>query len=151
MQYKSLATLLFASMALAAPADKDNLAEDLNTEYEFPPSIIAVIATGVPTSFWAEVTNTADFLSQVEQGIVSDNWPTWYSSFPDSVKEYVTTAVEDYYPSWASSISDEMTSSASASESGAASSSTVDAGAAPTGVAMSLAGAVGVLGLALAL
>ncbi|KAJ5360152.1 hypothetical protein N7517_009343 [Penicillium concentricum] len=207
MQYKSLATLLFASMAMAAPADTSLEPETGDSElgFDMPPSIAVVLATAVPTSFWAEATNTADFLSQVEQGIVSNSWPTWYSGLPDSVKEYVTTAVEDYYPSFASSIaaqitgsgassskpssaeatstaasssgasssadstsadssstvtdsssstatgSDAASSSASASASGSAASSTADGGAAPTGIAMSLAGAAGVLGLALAL
>ncbi|KAJ5874624.1 uncharacterized protein N7529_003054 [Penicillium soppii] len=215
MQFKSLAALLFASAALAAPAESNNLesGDDTDSPYDIPPSIIAVIATAVPSSFWAEATNTAAFLSQVEQGFVSNSWPTWYSSLPDSVKEYVTTAVEGYYPSFASSIAAEATSSgasgsaasspqatatgsssgssssgastsgattdsSSASEStsevtvtstsasatgsdaasssaagssGSAASSTSDGGAAPTGVAMGLAGAAGVLGLALAL
>ncbi|KAJ6186138.1 hypothetical protein N7519_007439 [Penicillium mononematosum] len=182
MQYKSLAAVLFASMAMAAPADTDSALESAAGELEdlIPPSIAMVIATAVPTSFWAEATNTAAFLSQVEQGMVSNSWPTWYSSLPDSVKEYVTTAVEDYYPSFASSVAAEITSSggssspsaaeatstdasssdasssdasssASGSPSGSAASTTADGGAAPTGIAMSLAGAAGVLGLALAL
>ncbi|CAI7672803.1 unnamed protein product [Penicillium palitans] len=214
MQYKSLATLLFPSMAIAAPADTSASVEE-NLSDVIPPSIAVVLATAVPTSFWAEATNTAAFLSQVEQGIVSNSWPTWYSSLPDSVKEYVTTAVAGYYPSFASSISAEITSSggssagpstssatptgastsgastsgasssgapssgassstdstsatdssssstatgsdaasssASVSASGSAASTTADGGAAPTGIAMSLAGAAGVLGLALAL
>ncbi|KAF7515793.1 hypothetical protein PCG10_002884 [Penicillium crustosum] len=219
MQYKSFAALLFASMAIAAPADTSGSVEE-NLSDIIPPSIAVVLATAVPTSFWAEATNTAAFLSQVEQGIVSNSWPTWYSSLPDSVKEYVTTAVEGYYPSFASSISAEITSSggsssspstatatstgasssgasssgtsssgasssgasssdassstdstsatdssssstatgsdaasssASVSASGSAASTTADGGAAPTGIAMSLAGAAGVLGLALAL
>ncbi|KAJ6132641.1 hypothetical protein N7471_007856 [Penicillium samsonianum] len=214
MQYKSLATLLLASMAMAAPADTNSALESGDAELAniIPPSIAVVLATAVPTSFWAEATNTAAFLSQVEQGIVSNSWPTWYSSLPDSVKEYVTTAVEGYYPSFASSISAEITSSgasssspgtasatstsasssgasssgasssgassstdstsatdssssstatgsdaasssaaASASASGSAASTTSGGGAAPTGIAVSLAGAAGVLGLALAL
>ncbi|CDM35792.1 hypothetical protein DTO013E5_9226 [Penicillium roqueforti] len=232
MQPKSLAALLLASMAMAAPADTNSAIEsgDAGLADIIPPSIAVVLATAVPSSFWAEATNTAAFLSQVEQGIVSNSWPTWYSSLPDSVKAYVTTAVEGYYPSFASSVSAEITSSgasssgpstaeatstgasssgasssgaassgasrsaasssaasssaaaassstdststttvsssssaatgsdaasssaaASASASGSASSTTADGGAAPTGVAMSLAGAVGVLGLALAL
>ncbi|KGO75850.1 hypothetical protein PITC_032960 [Penicillium italicum] len=222
MQYKSFTALLFASMAMAAPADTNSNLESAEDSLSdiIPPSIAVVLATAVPTSFWAEATNTADFLSQVEQGIVSNSWPTWYSSFPDSVKDYVTTAVEGYYPSFASSISAEITSSgassssastasatstsagssgasssdasssgasssgtsssdassstdsssttdssssstatgsdaasssASASASGSAVSTTSDDGAAPTGIAMSLAGAAGVLGLALAL
>lgn len=183
MQYKSLAAVLFASMAMAAPADTEAALESQAAELEelIPPSIAMVIATAVPTSFWAEATNTAAFLSQVEQGMVSNSWPTWYSSLPDSVKEYVTTAVEDYYPSFASSVAAEATasgdsssspsaaeatstdasssdasssdasSSASGSPSGSAASTTADGGAAPTGIAMSLAGAAGVLGLALAL
>ncbi|KAK4868225.1 hypothetical protein LT330_007423 [Penicillium expansum] len=219
MQYKSFTALFFASMAMAAPADTNSDLESTEDSLSdiIPPSIAVVLATAVPTSFWAEATNTADFLSQVEQGIVSNSWPTWYSSLPDSVKEYVTTAVEGYYPSFASSISAEITSSgasssspstasatstsisssgasssgasssdgpssdassstdsssatdssssstatgsdaasssssASASASGSASSTTSDDAAAPTGIAMSLAGAAGVLGLALAL
>ncbi|KAJ5164903.1 uncharacterized protein N7500_006733 [Penicillium coprophilum] len=213
MQYKSFTALLLASMAMAAPADTNDDIEtgDKDLGFDMPPSIAVVLATAVPTSFLAEATNTAEFLSQVEQGIVSNSWPTWYSDLPDSVKEYVTTAVENYYPSFASSIAAEITgsdassskpstaeatstgasssgassssasssdasssadssstvtdsssssaatgsdaasSSASASVSGSATSSTADDGAAPTGIAMSLAGAAGVLGLALAL
>ncbi|KAJ5442120.1 hypothetical protein N7445_005127 [Penicillium cf. griseofulvum] len=217
MQYKSLAALLFASMAIAAPADTNTEPESGDTElgFDIPPSIAVILATAVPTSFWTEATNTADFLSQVEQGMVSNSWPTWYSGLPDSVKEYVTTAVEDYYPSFASSVAAKITGSgdssskpgsaeatstaasssgasssgasssgasssgassseasssadssstvtsssssaassdaASSSASGSASSTTTDGGAAPTGIAMSVAGAAGVLGLALVL
>ncbi|CAG8097061.1 unnamed protein product [Penicillium nalgiovense] len=196
MQYKSLAAVLFASMAMAAPADVESESQAAEIDDLIPPSIATVLATAVPTSFWAEATNTANFLSQVEQGMVSNSWPTWYSSLPDSVKEYVTTAVEGYYPSFASSVAAEITasgdsssspsateatstsasssdasssdasssaasssdvsssdasSSASSSPSGSAASTTAEDGAAPTGMAMSLAGAAGVLGLALAL
>jgi len=201
MQFKSFAALLFAGMAIAAPADnKLESRDDADSDFDIPNSIAVVIATAVPSSFWAEATNTAAFLSQVEEGFLSNSWPSWYSSLPDNVKEYVTTAVEGYYPSFASSISAEATSSgasgsdasssqatatgssssdsttgstsasgstsgvtdsstsasptgsdASSSASGSATSSTSDGGAAPTGVAMSLAGAAGVLGLALAL
>ncbi|CAG8319006.1 unnamed protein product [Penicillium nalgiovense] len=191
MQYKSLAAVLFASMAMAAPADVESESQAVELDDLIPPSIATVLATAVPTSFWAEATNTANFLSQVEQGMVSNSWPTWYSSLPDSVKEYVTTAVEGYYPSFASSVAAEITasgdsssspsateatstsasssdasssdasssaasssdasSSASSSPSGSAASTTAEDGAAPTGMAMSLAGAAGVLGLALAL
>ncbi|KAJ5343024.1 uncharacterized protein N7506_002848 [Penicillium brevicompactum] len=200
MQFKSLAAVLFASMAIAAPAETDSN-QDID-DFTIPQSIAVVLATAVPSSFWAEATNTANFLSQVEEGFVSNSWPTWYSSLPESVKAYVTTAVGDYYPTWASSVSAEATSvsgsissslasatgsssgvstttasttvltttsssasptgsdasssgsasgSASGSPSGSAGSSTSDGGAAPTGVALSFAGAVGVLGVALAL
>ncbi|OQD65656.1 hypothetical protein PENPOL_c005G07160 [Penicillium polonicum] len=141
MQYKSLAALIFASMAMAAPADTSESAEDSISDI-IPPSIAVVLATAVPSSFWAEATNTAAFLSQVEQGMVSNSWPTWYSSLPDSVKEYVTTAVEGYYPSFASSISAEITSSGGSSSSPSTASAT-STGASSSGASSSDASSSG--------
>lgn len=204
MQYKSLAALLFASMAVAAPAEVESRQDSDSDDYGLgiPNSILAVVATAVPSSFWAEATNSAALLSQVEQGIASNSWPSWYSSLPDSVKEYVTTAVAGEYPSFFSSVSAEATSSGAsgsttatatgttttdASSSGATTESTTvltgsstsatatgsetasssgspssttsgapestssDDAAAATGVSLGLAGAAGILGLALAL
>lgn len=195
MQFKSLAALLFASMAVAAPAEVESRQDSDSDDYGLgiPNSILAVVATAVPSSFWAEATNSAALLSQVEQGIASNSWPSWYSSLPDSVKEYVTTAVASEYPSFFSSVSAEATSTAtgatttdasssssttesttvltgsstsatatgsetasssgspSSTTSGAPESTSLDDAAAPTGVKFGLAGAAGLLGLAIAL
>lgn len=150
MQPKSLAALLLASMAMAAPADTNSAIEsgDAGLADIIPPSIAVVLATAVPSSFWAEATNTAAFLSQVEQGIVSNSWPTWYSSLPDSVKAYVTTAVEGYYPSFASSVSAEITSSG-ASSSGPSTAEATSTGASSSGASSSGAASSGASRLSL--
>ncbi|KAJ5176620.1 uncharacterized protein N7482_002497 [Penicillium canariense] len=207
MQYKALATLLFATAALTAPASEtdassgdfyDDILLPLETE-SIPPSILSVIETAVPTTWYEAIETNSAFQSSVIDDLLHSTYPAWYNSLPDSVKSWATSEVEaevsvlsSYFgtlptvtPSSGSSsgasssgasstplstsgtssstpltltstatkttsASGSASTSSSASGSGT-STSTAGAPAATGGIALSLAGAAGVLGLALAL
>lgn len=209
MQYKALATLLFATAAVAVPASaatisSDDLLDNIDLPIEtetIPSGILSVIETAIPST-WAQAleTNSA-FQSSVLNDLLHSTYPAWYNSLPDSVKSWATaegeaevSALSSYFSiqptvtptsgssaagssSHASStplatghnstttstpltltstathitsLSGTGSSTSSASHSGT-STSTAGAPAATGGLAISLAGAAGVLGLALAL
>lgn len=209
MQYKALATLLFATAAVAVPASDatislDNLPDgiDLPIETETIPSgILSVIETAIPST-WAQALETdSAFQSSVLNDLLHSTYPAWYNSLPDSVKSWATaegeaevSALSSYFsirptvtptsgsgaagssshasstplatghnsttastPLTLTSTATQITSlsssgstTSSASHSGT-STSTAGAPAATGGLAIGLAGAAGVLGLALAL
>ncbi|KAL4896717.1 hypothetical protein BDV59DRAFT_171310 [Aspergillus ambiguus] len=163
MQFKTLSFLLLAS---AAMADLDSIA----TQTDFagltsgfavptlniptpPPSIVSVLATAVPDSFYSTLQNPAareSLIHSIEDG----DYPQWYKDLPGNVKTWLSTA----YATGAAATDAATTtgggssSPTGASSSAAAGSSTSEGVAAPTGaVAMGLMGAAGVLGLAIAL
>ncbi|KAJ5689551.1 hypothetical protein N7462_003943 [Penicillium macrosclerotiorum] len=190
MQYKALATLFFATAALAAPAaESDSSSSDIDTAIEsdsIPSNILSVLETAVPTTWLDSFYTDAAFQSSEINEILSGTYPAWYSSLPESVKQYATSEVlaeaselESYYTamptntasssahgasssgavsstplttSTSTATTSGSSSSSSASASGeSTSTSTAGAPAATGGIAMSLAGAAGILGLALAL
>ncbi|KAL5359566.1 hypothetical protein BJX96DRAFT_59575 [Aspergillus floccosus] len=177
MQYKSLSFLLLAATAVA---DLDNV--DTETDLADltslagltsgitvptidiptpPPSIVSVLVTAVPDSFYSTLENPASrsaFIHSIQDG----DYPQWYKDLPGSVKSWLSTAYAtgaaataahaDATTTGGSSSATGSSGSRSGSGSGAAGSSTSEGLAAPTGaVAMSLMGAAGVLGLAIAL
>ncbi|GAQ03891.1 hypothetical protein ALT_1212 [Aspergillus lentulus] len=180
MQFKSLATLLFAALAVANPAPAPQAGDDLNALMDsIPSSVLGVLMTAIPPSVVAALTDptqAAGIVQQIEQGQI----PDWYNNLPDSVKAWASNAVMAELdgvaptdtasgspaatptgstttpaltssPSVTSSGNTKTTSSGSA---GAASTTTPTStpNAAPTGaVAVSFAGAAGILALALAL
>ncbi|OOQ89851.1 hypothetical protein PEBR_06842 [Penicillium brasilianum] len=209
MQHKVLATLLFATAALAVPASDatitpDDLLDyvDLPIETETIPSdILSVIETAIPSTWYQALETDSAFQSSVLNDLLHSTYPAWYNSLPDSVKSWATSegeaevsALSSYFsavptvtptsgsnsagsrshssstplstsPSSTTastpltltstatqtkSATSSGSSSTSASGSGT-SSSTGGAPAATGGLAISLAGAAGVLGLALAL
>ncbi|RHZ56292.1 uncharacterized protein CDV56_108032 [Aspergillus thermomutatus] len=191
MQFKSLATVLFAAMAVASPAPApqatDSSFDMSDLLGSVPSSILAVVATAIPASFisaMANPTSVSSIVSEIEAG----TYPAWYSSLPDSVKAWATsaalaelgadataTATGDSESSTgssgaaatatqtssgsssstgtASSAQTTSSSSSSASESSSAAASTTSShNAGATGaVAVSFAGAAGLLAVALAL
>lgn len=209
--YKTLVALLFATAALAAPAadsDPDYSYGDYYDSYDnyedgdliiedVPSSILSALETAIPTSWLMSVETNAAFRSAEISDARMGTYPAWYSSLPQSVKDWETSAalaeaseLSSYYMtimpmptsgfisvsssgaiSTGSASSTPLTSSAStstatatetktagnsesssaASPSGSTSTSAAGAPAATGGVAMSLAGAAGILGLALAL
>ncbi|KAF4159621.1 hypothetical protein CNMCM6069_001264 [Aspergillus lentulus] len=180
MQFKSLATLLFAALAVANPAPAPQAGDDLNALMDsIPSSVLGVLMTAIPPSVISALTDptqAAGIVQQIEQGQI----PDWYNNLPDSVKAWASNAVMAELdgvaptdtasgspaatptgstttpaltssPSVTSSGNTKTTSSGSA---GAASTTTPTStpNAAPTGaVAVSFAGAAGILALALAL
>ncbi|KXG47070.1 uncharacterized protein PGRI_038160 [Penicillium griseofulvum] len=207
MQYTTLATLFLAATALAAPADTAATPSietaDSNFDIEdVPSSILAVLATAIPDSWYSDIMDPAS-LSAMASAAEAGTYPAWYNALPNSVKSWATefggdldgdasaTADSSATPtepagssaietgssavvvgasttaSRTSSNAAETTpaSSTSASTSGSGSdsssssassspSSTHSTGGAPAptgGVAMGVAGAAGILALALAL
>ncbi|KAJ5574009.1 uncharacterized protein N7459_008436 [Penicillium hispanicum] len=192
MQYKTLAALLFATAAVAAPAAQDSSdLEDLIGD--LPSSIVAVLQTAVPTTYIQALYTDPAFASSEVNNIEHGTYPAWYNSLPDSVKGWATTEAQAEASALTSAIgsvtddsssatgsssaaastdasssggqtstatasvtssgSSSSSSGSSSASSSSASSSTSSGGAAAAtgGVAMSLAGAAGILGLAIAL
>ncbi|EPS34351.1 hypothetical protein POX_a00676 [Penicillium oxalicum] len=183
MQYKTLASLLFATATLAvsapeAPTDTDNVEFPLATAVP-PISIISALMTIIPQS-WALQweTNTA-FQSSVISDYLHGTYPAWASSLPADVVSWAssegitgltplatTTASSTGFTPASTSASVSMTSmpsttdaplstastlSGASTSTGGTSTSTAGAPAATGGIVLSLAGAAGVLGLAIAL
>ncbi|KAJ5785816.1 uncharacterized protein N7503_011028 [Penicillium pulvis] len=197
MQYKTLATLLFATAAIAAPASEDPTASD--DIYEIPSSIESVLVTGIPTTWINDFYSNSDFQMSEISAMEKGDYPAWVTSLPSAAEAYFTSEIQaeiSEYNSQMSAMSaistgDVLTvsgsssgsstplatttsgaettngasstgsssdtnstgsSSSGASSSGSATSTSSGGAAAATGgLAMSLAGAAGILGVALAL
>ena len=116
---------------------------------------MTVLMTAVPASLLQDMGNAASrssFASEISAG----NYPDWYKSLPGDVKTYIATAYQtDAQATGAQKTGDSTATSgpkATGSSGSDSKSSTSEAGAAPTGaVAVGLAGAAGILGLAIAL
>ncbi|KAJ5834824.1 hypothetical protein N7447_000850 [Penicillium robsamsonii] len=179
MQYKVLATLFFAATALAAPAD--STATDSDDTFDIadvPSSVMSVLATAIPESWYNDLLDPAS-LSAIESAASAGTYPAWYNSLPSDVKSWATgqfgaglggasatadssatqtgSSLVSSTASQTSSNAAETTSASSDSTSSSASSSpssSQSTGGAPAptgGVAMGVAGAAGILALALAL
>lgn len=92
MQYKALATLFLAATALAAPATEgsgDFDSSDIDVLSNIPNSILTVLATAVPQSWYADLlddSSRSSIISAAEAG----TYPAWYNSLPSSVKAWAT-------------------------------------------------------------
>ncbi|KAJ5524803.1 hypothetical protein N7494_011453 [Penicillium frequentans] len=207
MQYKTLATLLFATAAIAAPTSEDPTASEMDT-YEIPSSIESVLVTGIPATWLNDFYTNSDFQVSEISAMENGDYPAWVTSLPSAAEAYFTSEIQaeiSEYNSQMSAMSAlstgdvftvsgsssgsstplatmtsgaETTSGASstgsssdststgssadttstgssssgASSSGSATSTSSGGAAAATGgLAMSLAGAAGILGVALAL
>lgn len=207
MQSKVLAALFFSTLALAAPAPQgtsdstvtDGSDSDLGDAAaalsDVPSSILTVLETAIPASWYNDLANPASQSSMIAE-IEAGTMPAWYNNLPASVKAWATSAgelgltaatptadsadsadstsgstgsaaVQTTAASTASGSSGSAamqttaasTSSGSTAASGSASPSSKAASSTSTGgapiatgsVAMSFAGAVGLLGLAIAL
>lgn len=213
MLSKALLSLLLAAPALASPvaqlddSDAESFADlppasalwshEVQQLYsEIPTSIVDVLVTAVPATWYENLLTNEAAASSVYENAVSGVYPDWYSKLPGSVQAWVTSEDSDAQSALAtetalaSSIYSSLTAdassaaatitsgsssssakttgsssgtstgtdsaegSSSASASASASPSSTSNGAAPmaTGnVAFSVAGAVGLLGLAVAL
>lgn len=141
MQYKVLIPLFLTATALAAPApdatgtsssyetsdDYDN-----NDSYDYgdsfgladvPSSILTVLATAIPTSFYDDMLNPAS-RSAIISAAAAGTYPAWYNELPSSVKAWATSNFDDEVPgasATAASISETAISSASQTAAGSAS------------------------------
>ncbi|KAE8145454.1 hypothetical protein BDV25DRAFT_164659 [Aspergillus avenaceus] len=124
-----------------------------------PSSIMSILLTAIPVSYLNELSNPSSRSSMFSE-ISAGHYPDWYKSLPGDVKTYISTAYQtDAKATGADKTGDiTVTSGAQATptgttESDSSNTSTSEAGAAaPTGaIAASLAGAAGILGLAIAL
>ncbi|PLB42534.1 uncharacterized protein BDW47DRAFT_121638 [Aspergillus candidus] len=162
-------------LAQTATATDFELPTDMPTEmpgdFKMPPSsIISVLMTAVPPSFYSQM-GDPDARSSVFNDIHGGHYPDWYNELPNSVKTYISTAYQTDGPSkptgdsTTTGSSSSETGSGSSTKEGSSSGSSTDSGstsslpsatsesiAVPTGaVAASLAGVAGVLGLAIVL
>ncbi|GIK06108.1 hypothetical protein Aspvir_001751 [Aspergillus viridinutans] len=171
MQFKALATLLFAALAVANPAPQDggDLTDLLGS---IPSSVLAELMTAIPPSViaaFANPTSAASIVNEIEQGHI----PAWYTSLPDDVKAWASSAAMKEIaglsatptPTGSSAatatgytttaaVTSSSTKTTTSSSAGASSTSALTSShnAAATGaVAISFAGAAGVLAVALAL
>ncbi|KAJ5672505.1 hypothetical protein N7507_001632 [Penicillium longicatenatum] len=205
MQYKTLATLLFATAAIAAPQPEDPTVTELDSD-QIPSAIESLLMTAVPSTWINEFYTNADFRMSEISAMQKGDYPEWVTSLPSSAEAYVTSEIQvelSEYTSMTAAMSTDniftfsgsssgsstpvtMTtsgtqttsgasstgsssdttssgasstdaassgaSSSGASSSGAATSTSTAGAAAATGnLAMSFAGAAGILGVALAL
>ncbi|KAJ5519949.1 hypothetical protein N7463_000402 [Penicillium fimorum] len=164
MQYKTLA-ILFATTALAAASDEsafDPIPESLAT---VPTWVADALSSAEPTAWDSSLRSDFAFLSSVLVAENAGTMPAWYSNLPESVQEwessreaaivsYAQTATQ-YWPTFASSYATATASATSTpSSSLEASTSLLSTGGAPAatgGIFMGLAGAAGLLGLAIGL
>ncbi|PKY05183.1 hypothetical protein P168DRAFT_304229 [Aspergillus campestris IBT 28561] len=162
-------------LAKMATATEFEMPTDMPTEmpgdFKMPPSsIISVLMTAVPPSFYSQM-GDPDARSSVFNDIHDGHYPDWYNELPNSVKTYISTAYQtdalskptggftttgsSSSETGPSSSSKEDSSSGSSTGSDSKSSSpsaTSESIAAPTGaLAAGLAGVAGVLGLAIVL
>lgn len=97
MQFNLLATLSLITVALASP-----IAQDANPSasavpmaiINVPTSILTVLETAVPASWYEEMLNSASrdsVISEIQAGTL----PAWYNSLPASVKAWATSAGHD--------------------------------------------------------
>jgi len=118
-----------------------------------PPEIISVLATAVPTSLVSSILNDPQWGSSFASSIAAGKTPDWYAALPSSVKNYISSqAVLGASITGAGSLTGGSARPTGAAATGGSGSKSTNLAARPTGaIVASLAGAVGVLGLAIAL
>ena len=125
-----------------------------------PKSLISEILSVVPVSVIWELINPAERSSVVSQ-FKAGTTPAWYSALPTDVKNYMSVVKSQISGGALTATTSEFNAAAKTGTAGATatdsnpggpvSSTSQGAAAQPTGLAVSALGAMGVLGLALAL
>ncbi|KAI9932897.1 hypothetical protein ASPWEDRAFT_166548 [Aspergillus wentii DTO 134E9] len=115
-----------------------------------PSSIQSVLATAVPASFLSQMANPSAQSSLVSE-IQNGHFPSWYKDLPGDVKTYLSTHYATGAMQTGAGATTTGGSAQSTSGSNSDSTSTGGAPAATGAVAASLAGAAGILGLAVIL
>ncbi|KAJ5709188.1 hypothetical protein N7493_010522 [Penicillium malachiteum] len=104
MQYTTLATLLFATAALAAPKpqDSDSYATS-SDDYEgyddgydsVPTALESVLATAIPTTWLMEYETNDAFFTSVVDAMEKGDYPQWVDDLPSSAHAYVTSELQE--------------------------------------------------------
>ncbi|CEJ62212.1 hypothetical protein PMG11_10719 [Penicillium brasilianum] len=167
MKWDSLPILLCATMALAAEATIDPPPESLLV---WPTWDVDAINSAEPTAWASSFEYNSAFDRSVELEMLEGTMPAWYNSLPESVKAFESTrnvaleswalahnshwyTNEAWYTSTYPTATAPTTATATATVATATSSSSIGQGvsAPANGVMMPMAGAVGILCIALAL
>ncbi|KAJ5888075.1 hypothetical protein N7495_008116 [Penicillium taxi] len=100
----STLALFFATTALAAPAetlsaDDYVVTDDTGYIYTVPAALESVFETAIPESWESSLIYNTAFASSVLEAEKSGILPDWYSSLPESAKQFYSTLVdgEDAY------------------------------------------------------
>jgi len=109
-----------------------------------------VLETAIPQSVLTELTDPAK-ASSIASDIADGSTPGWYASLPGDVKSYLSSYTAGAVTTSIASAASTAASQATATGSSGSSASTGGAPRATGIVAAGIAGAVGVLGLAIAL
>ncbi|KAJ6092819.1 hypothetical protein N7486_008108 [Penicillium sp. IBT 16267x] len=99
MQYKTLATLLFATAAIAAPKPQDATAASVETASqiaynEVPSSIESVLMTGIPSTWINNFYTNSDFQMSEISAMQHGDYPAWVTSLPSAVEAYFTSEIQ---------------------------------------------------------
>lgn len=103
MQYKTLATVLFATAAIAAPKPQDNTATEMAsyataTEMdpydEIPSSIESVLMTGIPSTWLNDFYTNSDFQMSEISAMQDGDYPAWVTSLPSAAEAYFTSEIQ---------------------------------------------------------
>ncbi|KAJ5923451.1 hypothetical protein N7454_008696 [Penicillium verhagenii] len=91
MLFKTLAAILFltSAVALASPVPTDTPDADATVD-GIPNSILTVLETAIPDSWYSEIEDPASrsiIISQIEAG----TYPAWYNALPSSVKAWASS------------------------------------------------------------
>ncbi|OQE17006.1 hypothetical protein PENSTE_c022G06952 [Penicillium steckii] len=139
MHYQALpAFLLLAPAVLASPVATDAANSDYSNDLDYlnnalenvPTSILSVLATAVPASWYMGLMDPASqsaFLSEASAGI----YPDWYSALPSSVVAWASSVAENedsLFGGVLATATDSASDSATATATGAASASATDSG-----------------------
>ncbi|KAL1868201.1 hypothetical protein Plec18167_008394 [Paecilomyces lecythidis] len=170
MQFKSIAFLLFSTVAFAQEdvekrADETGLNMAAITNFpsdisipslptnSIPHSVLSVLETAVPSSVLGGLATDASFRSSYISDIKAGSTPGWYSSLPADVKSYVSTGIINSAKATGTGAGATGAAAGATGATGSTKKSTNAALApAPTNfVAGSVAGIAGVLAVALAL
>ncbi|KAL2819555.1 hypothetical protein BDW59DRAFT_165008 [Aspergillus cavernicola] len=151
------------SSSSSSPTSSSSSSDDSDNMFgDIPSSILTELATAIPSSVLQELATPAS-LSSLYSEVADGNFPAWVTDLPDDVRDYLESAWDvdtSAIPTGSASSDDEDSSSSSSSDddnndNNNNSNSNGDnedaAGMLSPSVMASFVGAVGVLGLALAL
>ncbi|GFF24783.1 hypothetical protein IFM46972_01177 [Aspergillus udagawae] len=135
MQFKALATFLFAALAVANPAPAPQAGDDINGLLgSIPSSVLNELMTAIPPSViaaFANPTAASSIVNEIEQGHI----PDWYSSLPDDIKAWASSAAMEEIAGV--SATPTLTGSSAATATGATATATAAVTSSPSGTSSS--------------
>lgn len=93
MHYKTLATVLFATAAIAAPKPDDPTATEMDGD-EVPSSIESILMTGIPSTWLNDFATNADFQMSEISAMQDGDYPAWVTSLPSAAEAYFTSEIQ---------------------------------------------------------